>query len=99
LGFLSQQSLSTPQRHDANPERETRINTRAYLYLLCIHPLWLYTFLSGQRDQFPPPGILCALPLQKWQLGAWLVKTVAPQSHAGQPRALASYPLIRQHTN
>lgn len=33
------------------------------------------------------------------QFSAWFVTAVAPCSHPGQPGALASYPLIRQHTH
>lgn len=33
------------------------------------------------------------------QFSAWFVTAVAPLSYPGQPGALASYPLIRQHTH
>lgn len=62
LGLLSHQSLSSLKSHNAKPDRETRINTRACFYLLCIHPLCLCTFPSGNRDQLLLPGILCAHP-------------------------------------
>lgn len=54
------------------PDRETRTNTCAYFYLLCIH-MCIFLFALhpssvslhlplGNRDQLVLPGILCAHP-------------------------------------